>query len=260
LDETDDFAVVFKPPRMHCAPLKGRPDDTLLDWYAAVYPPIMELSGRKDGEGGLLHRLDFETQGLVLFAKNQQLFDQLLEQQEEGNFIKEYSAICQKKNLLEASVSSFSTTPYSPLPTPSPSYPPPPFNISSVQDGCVIESYFRPFGPSRKQVRPVICDKGMYNKGSHNQRTLYCTEIVCFSQPTTHFYTFTVRLRRGFRHQVRCHLAWIGCPVLNDPLYGTDTDGGFLALRANKLIFTDPQSSETKEYCITPLEIPLIKM
>jgi 23S rRNA pseudouridine1911/1915/1917 synthase len=53
---------------MHSVPLKNG-GDTLLDWYAGIFPPVMDMCGRKEGEGGLLHRLDFETQGLVLFAK-----------------------------------------------------------------------------------------------------------------------------------------------------------------------------------------------
>jgi 23S rRNA pseudouridine1911/1915/1917 synthase len=259
IDETEEFAVVFKPARMHCAPLQSRPSDTLLDWYAAIFSPVMELSGRKDGEGGLLHRLDYETQGLVLFAKNQQSFSHLFKQQEEGNFIKEYSAICQNISSLKASgLSSYSSfpTPYSPLPTPHYSFPAPPFTISSVQEGCIIESYFRPFGPGRKQVRPVIREKAEHGKNTHDPGTLYRTEIATFSQPVFDYYAFTIRLRRGFRHQVRCHLAWIGCPVLNDPLYGTNADGGFLALRASGLIFTDPISSKPREYRIAPLEIP----
>jgi 23S rRNA pseudouridine1911/1915/1917 synthase len=201
----------------------------------------MEISGRKDGEGGLLHRLDYETQGLVLFAKNQQSFNHLLEQQEEGNFIKEYNAICQIAT------------------APNLSFQPPPFTISSVQDGCVIESSFRPFGPGRKQVRPIIRamgDKAARGLVTRDQGTLYHTEIAGCSQTSPDRYTFTVRLRRGFRHQVRCHLAWIGCPVLNDPLYGTVTNGGFLALQASGLIFTDPQNGQAREYRIALLEIP----
>jgi 23S rRNA pseudouridine1911/1915/1917 synthase len=80
LDETGDFAVVYKPPRMHSAPLKHSGGDTLLDWYVAQCPLV--------GKGGLLHRLDFETHGLVLVAKTQPSLDFLLTQQEQGNFIK----------------------------------------------------------------------------------------------------------------------------------------------------------------------------
>jgi len=239
LDETDDFAVVYKPSRMHSAPLPKGGGDTLLDWYAAQFPQVCDLSGRKGGEGGLLHRLDFETQGLALFAKNQPSLDFLLTQQNEGNFIKEYSAICQRS---AAAIVSF---------------PPPPVTVEMA--GCagdyVIESFFRPFGPGRKQVRPVTDDSKSRNEIAKDRGGYYRTEIVnvidniadngrCF---------FTVRLKRGFRHQIRCHLAWIGCPVVNDPLYGEQPDDGLLALRSHALFFPDPASGKQREYRIEPL-------
>jgi 23S rRNA pseudouridine1911/1915/1917 synthase len=225
IDETDDFAVVYKPPRMHCAPLKPGGGDTLLDWYAAVFPSVTELSGRKEGEGGLLHRLDFETQGLVLFAKNQGSLDHLLRQQDEGKFVKEYNAHC---SLLSAI-----------LPPAHCSFVPPPFNV--VKNGFpstpfVIESFFRAYGPGRKQVRPVT-DAGYKHRKIGD---CYRTEVISVSSADSQ-YTVTARLCRGFRHQIRCHLAWIGCPVLNDPLYGYGqaAGDGFLALSATGLTFID---------------------
>jgi 23S rRNA pseudouridine1911/1915/1917 synthase len=233
IDETDDFAVVYKPPRMHCAPLKTGGGDTLHDWYAAVFLPVMELSGRKEGEGGLLHRLDFETQGLVLFAKTQKSLDHLLKQQDEGKFVKEYNAHC---SLLTAHC-SFSS--------------PPPFNVA--KDGFpptpfVIESFFRAYGPGRKQVRPVT-------DAAYKHRKIgdcYRTEVVSVSADDNGL-SVTARLCRGFRHQIRCHLAWIGCPVLNDPLYGLPADDGFLALRATGLEFTD-LGGELREYRVVKTE------
>jgi 23S rRNA pseudouridine1911/1915/1917 synthase len=236
LDETDDFAVVYKPPRMHSAPLQNGSGDTLVDWYAAQVSPVLDISGKRGGEGGLLHRLDFETHGLVLFAKNQSSLDFLLTQQEQGNFIKEYSAICQKSGAASAS------------------FPPPPFAVSPVVAGTAIESFFRPFGPGRKQVRPVTDGKGRKAALIAKDRGgYYRTEIVNVNDNITDngHYAFTVRLKRGFRHQIRCHLAWIGCPVVNDPIYGEQlaTDG-FLALRSHGLAFPDPASGEQREYRI----------
>jgi 23S rRNA pseudouridine1911/1915/1917 synthase len=229
LDETEDFAVIFKPPRMHSAPVRAtsaqkRHGDTLLDWYADLFPPVMSLSGRKAGDGGLLHRLDFETHGLVLCAKNQSALDFLLVLQEQGNFIKEYSAIGQKAVSLNAS------------------FPPPP--AFSLHTPFVIESYFRPFGPGRKQVRPVT---DTHNKDCSG---LYQTEVINVNEPCV----FTIRLKKGFRHQIRCHLAWIGLPVCNDPVYGGLPVDNFLALRAQKLFFIDPRSGKPREYSIEPLE------
>ena len=237
LAETDDFAVVFKPPRMHCAPLDAGEGDTLLDWYAAIFAGVMEPRGRKKVEGGLMHRLDFETNGLVLFAKNQGSLDCLLAQQIGGGFVKEYSAVCRRAGPA------------------GPSFPQAPGFDGRA--GFVVESLFRPFGPGRRQVRPVP---------GENAGDLYRTEIVGVSDPGPGPVGFAVRLRRGFRHQVRCHLAWIGFPILNDPLYGAPTDpgdggkAGFLALRANVLSFRDPGDGATLEYRVPPLELPAISM
>ena len=242
LDETGDFAVVYKPPRMHSAPLKNGGGDTLVDWYAAQFPTVKDISGRKEGEGGLLHRLDFETHGLALFAKNQPALDFLLTQQEQGNFIKEYSAICQKCDTAPAS------------------FPPPPcrlrLSVSPELTGAAIESFFRPFGPGRKQVRPVTDDNGKGRKEiAKDHGGYYRTEIINITN--NEYYTFTVRLRRGFRHQIRCHLAWIGCPVVNDPIYGEQpVIDDFLALRSHALFFPDPASGEQREYRIEALLYP----
>jgi 23S rRNA pseudouridine1911/1915/1917 synthase len=234
LDETEDFAAVFKPPQMHCAPLRNG-GDTLLEWYAGMCPQVMEVSGRKEGEGGLLHRLDFETQGLVLFAKNKDAFERIQALQEQGNFIKEYSAICHKN------VSIDSTFP-----------PPPEF---SLRNGSAIESYFRPFGPGRKQVRPVTDSAFQSRKTRHeiaqDQGGYYRTEIVNVIE--NGHYALSLRLKRGFRHQIRCHLAWIGRPVQNDPLYCPSPADGLLALRSHALFFTDPRTGTPREYRIDPL-------
>jgi len=242
LAETEDFAVVFKPPRMHSAPLQKGEGNTLLDWYAALFPAVMDISGRKKGEGGLLHRLDFETNGLALFAKNQKSLDCVLTQQKTGNFIKEYSAICQKGGVSL------------------PSFPPPPFDVSSVQlgiaqTGLAIESFFRPFGPGRKQVRPVTDASYKPALIAKDHGGCYRTEIMNIENNVAEneYYTFTIRLKRGFRHQIRCHLAWIGYPVLNDPLYGEQPANGFLALRSHGLVFTDPENGQQREYRIEPL-------
>jgi 23S rRNA pseudouridine1911/1915/1917 synthase len=220
IDETEDFAVMFKPPKMHSVPGRSGNGDTLLDWYAGLFPPVMDLSGKKAGEGGLLHRLDFETQGLVLCAKTQSALDFLRLSQEQGNFIKEYSAMCQKAV------------------SPRPSFPPPPACV--LREHFVIESYFRPFGPGRKQVRPVT---DTLRKGHSG---LYQTEVVNVNEQCV----FTIRLKKGFRHQIRCHLAWIGWPIRNDPVYGESPADGFLALRAHRLFFTDPRSGQPREYVI----------
>jgi 23S rRNA pseudouridine1911/1915/1917 synthase len=233
--ETEDFAVVYKPPRLHCVPLRPGEGGTLLEWYAALFPPVMDLRGKKMIEGGVLHRLDYETQGLVLFAKNQAALENLSSQQEEGRFLKEYGALAVEG-----------------APPPPPGFPPPPEPPHTPP--FRIASYFRPYGPGRKAVRPVTeLRSGRETAGDRGRP--YETEIVEIREPEAGRgrRCFTLRIRRGFRHQIRCHLAWIGSPIFGDPLYGPGPPESPLALRAQALRFFDPRDGKPLEFRVSSL-------
>jgi 23S rRNA pseudouridine1911/1915/1917 synthase len=224
--ETASYVVAYKPPRMHSAPLDSGESETLLDWCCALYPELREPRGRLAREGGLVHRLDFETSGLVLIARTQEALESLEAQQKAGGFIKEYEAL--------SAAATAPPLPGFPKESPIPGeLPPAPFTITSA---------FRPYGPGRKAVRPVLSPIG----------TIY--ETLCLeSRPETNeqgtFRHFRLRLHRGFRHQIRCHLAWIGFPILNDRLYGgQETAEGTLALTARALSFKDPDSGQDVRY------------
>ena len=64
---------------------------------------------------------------------------------------------------------------------------------------------------------------------------------------TTHYETertaggrslLRVRLETGRQHQIRAHLAWLGCPVVGDPRYGAG--GGRMGLHALRLKIVHP--------------------
>ena len=230
LEETGDFAVVFKPPKMHSAPLAKKTGGALLEWYASRSPPVFDL----------MHRLDFETHGLVLVVKNAKSFEFFKSAQDKGEFVKEYSAVC---------ANSASSLPSG--------FPPPPSFAAfepSEEKPLVIESYFRPYGPGRKLVRPVTDDVNKHREFATDRGGFYRTEII---GRDGNF--FTVRIKRGFRHQIRCHLCWLGFPIQNDPLYPQPTEpaGEPLALCAHALFFPDPTTGKQREYrissCITML-------
>jgi len=225
LEETENFAVVFKPPKMHCAPsgTNSQKDGTLLEWYSEKSPCF-----------DIMHRLDFETHGLVLFAKNKKSYNAFKTMQDNGGFIKEYSAICTKADIT-AHLKGF-----------------PEYSIGTPQPPFVIESYFRPYGPGRKLVRPVIEDGKKHKEIAKDKGGFYKTEITSINGNI-----FTARIKRGFRHQIRCHLCWIGFPIQNDPLYSRfDGEGqiGNLALRAYSLVFNEPTSGKRCEYRIAAFE------
>ena len=221
VEETGDFAVVFKPPQMHCVPLKQKTNESLQEWYTAVFPGIEKYGGAP------VHRLDFDTHGLALFAKNKESLAFFQSLQEKGEFVKEYGAICCKT---AKKLSGF---------PPEPVFAERPF---------VIESFFRPFGPGRKQVRPVT--DGKYREIAKDRGSYYRTEVSRAEDNV-----FVLKIKRGFRHQIRCHLCWAGFPILNDPIYGTaPQEKAFLALRAQALFFADPKSGLKRESRIASIE------
>ena len=84
--------IVYKESGLPTAPLKNSTNDNLVSRVEAEYPQIMAVSGYQPWEGGLVHRLDNLTKGLVLFALSQSAFDFLNYQQKNDMLIKEYRA------------------------------------------------------------------------------------------------------------------------------------------------------------------------
>ena len=49
------------------------------------------------------------------------------------------------------------------------------------------------------------------------------------------------KIAKGFRHQVRCHLAWLGLPVIGDKLYNPIKSDGKMKFSATGMEFPLPQ-------------------
>ena len=261
--ETDHWAVVYKPPHLPTAPLRADERNTLVYWFlhsAEVQKQSAEyglrsreaqVRGKKEIEAGLLHRLDTDTRGLVLFAKDQAVYDFLAARQEAGQMIKTYCAFVEQCRP-DAAV-----------------------NRMAVQEGIAaklplaLESQFRNFGPGAKMVAPVFPGSRQYKKDGR----LYTTVIGALEElplpveelrlsvdipppsPVDVSASAPIRVRcrlsRGYRHQVRAHLASIGLPIVGDPLYapqkaetvrGAENRGVGLQLYAVKLEFPDPEN------------------
>jgi 23S rRNA-/tRNA-specific pseudouridylate synthase len=98
-------------------------------------------------------------------------------------------------------------------------------------------------GPTKKCLSLALDQGGPYR-----------TEILERQNAGASLY-FRVRILRAFRHQIRCHLSWLGHPVLGDGLYGPPGDAGDqpLMLKAQALSFLDPGSGEARQYQLPPI-------
>jgi len=183
-----DFIIADKPHGIPTVPLKGQDiDGTLLGLAAEECPDIFSVKGRNQWECGAVHRLDTATSGLVIFARTQDAYEHLMEIQKNDLLEKTYEARVVHDDRLMG-------------------FDPPAFRLGAT---FTIMSYFRSYGPKSKEVRPVQDIKRA------DTPVLYTTFVTYAGQDTLH-----CTITRGFRHQIRAHLAWAGLPIDGDPLYG----------------------------------------
>ena len=198
----DSFVIADKMHGIPTVPLKAQsPEGTLLGMVAALFPDVMDVVGRNAWEHGAVHRLDTATAGLVVFARTQEVYDHILKVQTEGLFSKTYLAVTRCDPRLKG------------------------LDVEIPAGGSVdVSSYFRSFGPGGRQVRPTL-DERRSDSG-----VLYTTKIERLPSDKDGFDCFRCTITRGFRHQIRAHLAWIGHPIAGDPLYGDGTTSDTLEL------------------------------
>lgn len=214
LYSSESFVIADKSHGIPTVPLKGQSTEgTLLGQVAALFPDVMDVVGRNPWEHGAVHRLDTATGGLVVFARTQSFYDHLQRVQAAGSFKKTYVAHCFADDRLRGFDASFNDASLN--------------NASSNKDGVAeISSYFRSYGPGAKQVRPTLDIKRA------DSEVLYTTIVKRLGESD-----FECTIARGFRHQIRAHLAWIGYPIVGDVLYGNGKENDNLQLDCVSLSF-----------------------
>ncbi len=232
LYEDAELMALDKPAGLHTAPQGRAGEDTLLGRMLERFPEIAALPGRRPGEPGLLHRLDRDTSGVVLVARTPGAFHRLTADLAAGRVRKEYLALCAPQAGLA-----------------------PDAELRPGQT-FIAESRFAAFGPGRRKVRVVPADSpaarvggGRAKRASGRRKAspgIYRTEAEVVRVRAGLALVRAVILR-GFRHQVRAHLAHLGLPIAGDPLYGTAAPPGAvrrLYLHASAVRLPHPASGQ----------------
>ncbi len=93
--EDDDILAVNKPAGVLAHPASGadREEPTIAGWLVKNLPEVKNVGDDPEIRPGIVHRLDRETSGILLAAKNQEAFEYLKKQFQDRKIKKKYVAL-----------------------------------------------------------------------------------------------------------------------------------------------------------------------
>ena len=203
--EDSSLLVVNKPKGMVVHPAAGNYTGTLVN--ALLYHCGDSLSGI-NGEirPGIVHRIDKDTSGLLIVAKNDTAHRHLAEQIKAHSFTREYEAIVyghfkERQFTVDAPIGRHKTD----------------------------------------RIKMCVTEENSRHAVTHVQ---VLAEYPGFSH-------IRCRLETGRTHQIRVHMAYMGHPVVGDPVYAPgrpDCGVQGQCLHAKKIGFIHPRTGEYMEF------------
>ena len=172
--------------------IREEKEKTLCDWVMDNYPEMenvgepMEIRQKTEEikiikRPGIVHRLDRETSGVIVLAKNQETFDFLKEQFQERKVDKVYNAVIWG-------------------------------NIKT--DEGVVDA---PIGRSGKDFRQWSASRGA--RGQLRDAVTEYKVLARLEEGGEKFAFLEVRPKTGRTHQIRVHMKYLNNPIICDSLY-----------------------------------------
>jgi 23S rRNA-/tRNA-specific pseudouridylate synthase len=179
LAETDAYLAIYKPAGLPTNILEKSPGSPSLEKEVLAQHPDVKL----------LHRLDPETSGLVLFAKSPEIFAQCREAWNTPRVEKTYLARVS------------------------------PSDAPAIKTPLTVRN---PIGHSAKSDRKMLVAPDLAPEKDWLRRIrgqLQPAETV-FLESLDDRGLFRIQIKTGVRHQIRVHAKYLGLPLLGDDRYG----------------------------------------
>jgi 23S rRNA pseudouridine1911/1915/1917 synthase len=228
LFEDEELLVINKPANLVVHPAHGHENDTLVNALIHHYPNFQ--MGLNENRPGIVHRLDKDTSGALVVAKNHETQLHLASQFKEKTVHRTYWALCHG-----------------------------PFHINNKD-----RRHIYPHGntPETFQIQSYLArhpnDRKRYSSQSINENKDYQTGKLAITNfkfkgiLDNGLVFFHCKLETGRTHQIRIHISEMGCPIIGDQLYGKKRvnktyglkDLSRLGLHAAELGFVHPKTNE----------------
>jgi 23S rRNA pseudouridine1911/1915/1917 synthase len=181
LYEDAALVAINKPAGMVVHPAVGHTTGTLVNALLARYPQVATVGG--ENRAGIVHRLDKDTSGVIIVAKTEPARLRLMQQ---------FAARTVQKRYLTL-VDGMPDTPAGEINAPIARDPNQRKRMAVVRSGRESVTNYKVLQTFEQKTSQSIIIQHSY--------------IECF--PKT-----------GRTHQIRVHMAFIGCPIVGDPVYG----------------------------------------
>jgi 23S rRNA pseudouridine1911/1915/1917 synthase len=214
--EDEDLLVINKPSGLVVHPAAGHEQDTLVN---ALLFHTQNLSMKNELRPGIVHRIDKETSGLIVVAKNDRTHESLAAQFKAKTTHRIYSAVAEG---------------------------------TAPKKSGTIKSYLARHPTDRKRFASLRAGGKIVDAAAQafeiGKWAVTHYEILQ-SKPPRHL--VRLRLETGRTHQIRVHLSEMGLPIVGDTLYGyskkslRDNSLARFFLHATELGFTHPTTQES---------------
>ncbi len=209
-------------------------EETIVQGRKNLHQCVVEYLWKKNSSlrnppyAGIMHRLDRETSGVILFTKNRSVNSFVHNLFETHGIQKTYYALCTKKS--SANLSSVNANK----------------KALSLGKKFELENYLGRISP--KSAR---CKMGIVKESAGGQKAKTEFELVKeFTLDGKKYFLVKCKPFTGRTHQIRVHLSSLNLPILGDELYGGEKNlldpSGRIMLHAASLEFTNPATMQSQ--------------